>query len=293
MYQEVAFDPRCLSEFHYYGLLKERFGFESGRYVIAPVREWAKEAFKAAKASENLKPIRKKSITNFLNNLQRNKNQGYVILPTDRVHINAENWSDWCSKQVTHLAFNSVISETFADAIKYDDLIEGHAKWDLPPTIQINKTAAEISSQIGTLLRFGGDLLIVDQYFRLAANPVLVEIFKQLQCSHSINSITLVTSINTADPARVFNQEYTEIFEYIPKFSIVVAPAKYFHDRYVISDKGAIKSGHGFSEAIEQGAQADKLSIGLCGMLEATDTKGWVHRVIDEQKAEKIVLFNK
>ena len=49
MYQEVALDPRCLGEYHYYGLLRNGFGFEAGRYVIAPVRDWAKEAFQAAK----------------------------------------------------------------------------------------------------------------------------------------------------------------------------------------------------------------------------------------------------
>ncbi|WP_108946909.1 hypothetical protein [Shewanella halifaxensis] len=238
MYQEVAFDPRCLGEFHYYGLLKERFGFESGRYVIAPVKEWARDAFKAAKASDNLKPIRKKSITNFLNNLQRNKDQGFVILPTDRAEINADNWSDWCTQQVAYLPFNSVISEQFAEAIKYDDLIEGDESWVLHPTIRIDKTAAEISANIATLLRFGGELFIVDQYFRLADNPVLKAIFTQLQACLSIKSITLVTSINTAQPDILFNREYVEVFEHLPKFSLVVAPERYFHDRYVISDKG-------------------------------------------------------
>lgn len=291
MYQEVALDPRCLSEFHYYGLLKERFGFESGRYVIAPVREWARDAFRAAKASDNLKPVRKKSITNFLNNLQRNKDQGFVLLPTDRTLIDADNWPDWCTQQVAFMPFNSVVSELLEGAIKYDDLIEGDVNWALSPTILINKTVAEISASMATLLRFGGELFIVDQYFRLADNSVLKAIFTQLQDCRSINSITLVTSINTANPNRVFNREYVEAFEHLPKFSLVVAPERYFHDRYVISDKGAIKSGHGFSAGVVQGTQADMLSISLCGMDEATSTKQWVAKAIAEQKAKHIVLF--
>ncbi len=42
MYKEIALDPHCMSEFHYYGLLKSEFGFESGRYVIAPTKEWVR-----------------------------------------------------------------------------------------------------------------------------------------------------------------------------------------------------------------------------------------------------------
>lgn len=76
MYKEIAFDPECMAEYEYYGLLKQNFGFEKGRYVIASKKEWAKEAFQAVKASE-ISPVKKKSVTNYLNNLQKEKNEIY------------------------------------------------------------------------------------------------------------------------------------------------------------------------------------------------------------------------
>ncbi|MCU7997418.1 MULTISPECIES: hypothetical protein [unclassified Shewanella] len=291
MYQEVAFDPRCMAEYHYYGLLKHSFGFEAGRYVIAPVRDWAREAFQAAKASENLLPVRKKSITNFLNNLQRSKDQPYFILPLDRSSILADDWSVWCTRQTEILPFNSIVSELFAGAIKYDDLIDGHDSWLMPPSRLVNKVAKDISASLSTLIRFGGNVFIVDQYFRLANNPVLKSIFTLSQDSHAISSITLVTSINTGNPQKVFQQEFIDMYDQIPNFSLIIAPERYFHDRYVITDKGAIKSGHGFSEGVEQGVQADKLSLSLCSVVEATITKQWVEKAIAENKAECIVLF--
>ncbi|MBE8232535.1 MAG: hypothetical protein HAW67_02280, partial [Endozoicomonadaceae bacterium] len=66
MYQEVAFDPECFSEYHYYGLLKSEFGFEKGRYIVAPIRSWVREAVKAVKDSQQIKPIRKQTIKNFV-----------------------------------------------------------------------------------------------------------------------------------------------------------------------------------------------------------------------------------
>jgi len=59
MYQEVAFDPKCLSEYHYYGLLKSEFGFEKGRYISAPIKEWVREAYKAVKTSPLIQPNKK------------------------------------------------------------------------------------------------------------------------------------------------------------------------------------------------------------------------------------------
>ncbi|GGB73453.1 hypothetical protein [Shewanella inventionis] len=291
MYHEVALDPRCMAEYHYYGLLKERFGFETGRYVVAPVKEWAKQAFQAAKHSDTLKPVKRKSITNFLNNLQRSKDQPYFILPLDRISIFADDWSDWCTRQTAILPFNSIVSEQFAGAIKYDDLIDGHDSWLMPPSRLVNKEAKDISASLSTLIRFGGNVFIVDQYFRLANNPVLKSIFKLIQEFHSISSMTLVTSINTADPQKVFQQEFIDVYDHIPTFSLIVAPERYFHDRYVITDKGAIKSGHGFSEGVEQGVQADKLSLSLCSVEEASITKKWIQKAITEQKAKRIVLF--
>jgi len=46
---------------------------------------------------------------------------------------------------------------------------------------------------------------------------------------------------------------------------LVIVPSKFFHDRYFFTEYGALKSGQGFIIGAALGAQADKLSINLCG----------------------------
>ena len=124
--------------------------------------------------------------------------------------------------------------------------------------------------------------MIIDQYFSLASNPVLREMFNYLQSNQQTASITLVTSINTSDPATVFEREYKNNFEFIPSFKLVVVPSKFFHDRYFFTEFGALKSGQGFGAGVELGTQADKLSINLCGKAECQDTSQWLKQIIDD-----------
>ena len=290
MYKEVSLDPQCLSEFHYYGLLRSSFGYEKGRYAVAPLRDWIKEAYLAAKTAEDLKPVQKKSITNFLNSLLKDKLQDKFILPRYRSHLTADNWLDWLELQRALRPFNSVISERAGNAVGYGEIIAGHQSWDIPPTIRVDKTAEKIVEVFSALLRLGGNLVIIDQYFSLASNPVLREIFNFLQENQQTASITIVTSTNTADPASVFEREYKINFQFIPAFKLVVVPPKFFHDRYLFTEFGALKSGQGFGVGPEQGAQSDKLSIHLCGKEECTEAADWLKHIIDDGRAHLKVL---
>jgi len=110
--------------------------------------------------------------------------------------------------------------------------------------------------------------------------PKIEQAFSELTANSSIMK----------NPDQVFRNDYLNKYANLPKFEFIVAPGKFFHDRYVISGFGAIKSGHGFSEGVEQGAQADNLSISLCGKEEADGTLQWVDTVIEEGKATTTVL---
>lgn len=290
MYKEVSLDPLCLSEFHYYGLFKDSFGFEKGRYAVAPLKDWVKEAYRAAKTAENLGPVKRKSITNYLNCLQKDKLQDKLVLPRYRAHLTADNWIDWLELQNGVRPFNSVISERVGNAISYEEIIDGHKSWIIPATIRVEKKAEKIVEVLSSLLRLGGNLVIIDQYFSLASNPVLREMFNYLQSNQQTASITLVTSINTSDPATVFEREYKNNFEFIPSFKLVVVPSKFFHDRYFFTEFGALKSGQGFGAGVELGTQADKLSINLCGKAECQDTSQWLKQIIDDGRAQLSAL---
>lgn len=53
---------------------------------------------------------------------------------------------------------------------------------------------------------------------------------------------------------------------------------------------GLLKGGHVFSESISQGAQADKLSISLCGESEAKEVLDWIDKVVKSEKAKYCIL---
>ncbi len=146
MYKEIALDPHCLSEFHYYALLKSAFGFESGRYVVAPTKEWVREAYQCVKAS-SISPTKQKSITNFLNKLQREKSRPLVLLPADRAIWTSEhgyeNWATWVKSQHALRQFNAVVSEKEQEVhINYEQIIDGDNAWVVPPRFGLIKPNA-------------------------------------------------------------------------------------------------------------------------------------------------------
>ena len=58
MYKEVSFDPSCMGSMEYYGLVKQHFGYDHGRYISANIKAWAREAMKCAIAAD-LPPVKK------------------------------------------------------------------------------------------------------------------------------------------------------------------------------------------------------------------------------------------
>ncbi|WP_431022407.1 DEAD/DEAH box helicase [Erwinia rhapontici] len=293
MYKEIAFDPECMAEYEYYGLLKQSFGFEKGRYVIASTKEWAKEAYQAAKDSQ-IQTVKKKSITNYLNKLQKEKTRSIFLLPTYRKEVGKEsidNWSAWLDHQNNAYSFSSIISERLGEkGMTYGQINENDENWIIPPTRVISKTASEIVNNLKPIISLSDIVLIVDSYFSLANNAVLKEIFNEIQERKNIVKITLVTSINSKDPNRIFKNEYVDKFTYIPSFELIVVPERSFHDRYFITNNAAIKAGHGFSEATQQGTQSDRLSLSYVGENEYVDVIDFLNKTIEDKVATLNVL---
>ncbi|ACT13900.1 hypothetical protein [Pectobacterium carotovorum] len=182
MYKEIAFDPECMAEYEYYTLLKQSFGFEKGRYVIASKKEWTKEAFRAAKAS-GISPVKRRSVTNYLNKLQKEKKRNQILLPTYRKDIGAEyieNWSTWLNHQNEKHSFSLIISKKDGDNnITCEQINDEPRNWVVSPTYSISKNASEIVDAIKPILFLSDEMIIIDQYFRLANNEVLKKYLKR------------------------------------------------------------------------------------------------------------------
>ena len=213
-----------------------------------------------------------------------------ITLPKYREIEKLNQWPEWCKKALEVAPFNSIISERFELGLTLDEILDNPNCWNIAPTVQIRKTSSEIVGVIAPLINLGGTLTIIDQYFKLSNNAVLEGIINAAISKSSVSSITIVTAVNTASPEKVFQNQYLSLYPTCPSVNLIVAPEKYFHDRYVISELGAIKAGHGFSEAPELGAQSDLLSISLCGSDEVASTIKKLFQVVNEGKATKLIL---
>ena len=69
------------------------------------------------------------------------------------------------------------------------------------------------------------------------------------------------------------------------QFDWIKAPEKYFHDRYVITDVGALRSGHGFMADVEKGAHSDLTNINIIGYGEASRTLYDLELLLQENRA--------
>lgn len=294
MYKEIAFDPYCLSEYHYYGVLKSAFGEERGRFIVASVNQWLAEAFSIVKESD-IQDVKKKSIKTYLNTLRKSKGGNTLVLPAYRNSVldpaSVENWYEWFEKQREFTDFDATVSNRDIEgALNYEEIIADCERWSVPPTIRIDRTPEDIAVALLPLLRLGNQITIIDQYFRLAGNKVLHELISFISSLESVKKLTLVTSIDTADPEKVFASEYLGKYGYLPKLDLIVAPLKFFHDRYLLTENSAVKTGQGFSDAPKIGAHSDRLSLSLCGTNEKSETEAELSSAIDRGIARVINL---
>jgi len=285
MYKEIAFDPQCLKEYHYYGILKSAFGDEKGRFIVAAINEWLAEAFAIVKKSE-IPDIKK---------LRKSKGANVLILPSYRQFVvdptSVKNWYEWFVSQKEYMDFDATISERdIVGAVNYEEIIGDCEGWSVPPTIRVDRNPLAIVEALIPLVRLGTRITIIDQFFKLAGNRVLHELLRYVSGVKNIKKLTIVTSIDTAGPDRVFDVEYRANYIYLPKVDLVVAPERFFHDRYLITDNSAVKAGHGFSDAPKAGTPADRLSLSLCGKNEKNETEADLLSAIDREIARVIEL---
>lgn len=89
MYKEVAVDPACMADSACFFALREQFGFEKGRYLVADRQHWLKDAMvavKAAQSSNELKPVMAQTIKSWLNKARGKVElkDRQILLPSSR-----------------------------------------------------------------------------------------------------------------------------------------------------------------------------------------------------------------
>jgi len=280
-----------MGNIEYYNLVKQHFGFDHGRYVSSEVKVWAKEAMSFVKQSE-MQPNKKKSVKNFLNKLARNRSVKEFYLAEDRRKINCDSWADWIVEQKEVRPFSATITEgAGTEGIAIEDINAGCGDWIIKPSISVNRCADELVSVIKPLLDISKSITLVDQYFRLANNNTFKVLLTAIS-TRALDKLTIVSSMDAPDALGIFQREYSHLKRDGLEITWLKAPDKFFHDRYVISEVGAIRSGHGFTEDVTKGIHADKANLNLISKEEADRTLDDLQSLLDRGEVTEVLIVN-
>jgi hypothetical protein len=286
MYREIALDPLCMGNMEYYSLIKQHFGYEKGRYIAADIKVWAREAMQAVKRSD-LKPVRAKSVKNFINKVSYSTSIDLFTLSRVRRDVSAENWNTWWEAQNEIRKFSCTISESGCpECVDIDQINDGSIadKWDVPPSVSVKRTTEDIISNLEPLVSISNEITIIDQYFRVDCNNVLESLISF--CSAiNLNKLTIVSSQNTAQLSRVYLEKYKALNVNNIQFSWVSAPDKFFHVRFFITDKGTISSDPGFMESTERGAHSDCATFGIVSKADALRATESLRQILEDGRA--------
>lgn len=175
------------------------------------------------------------------------------------------------------------------NSLDIDAINNGQPEWGVPVSLSVSRTAESIVGAVRSLLRLSTEVILIDPYFRLSGNQAFSELVIALQDT-LVRSVCIVSTINARDPQRVYEREYRTVNGKGVALEWVVAPDQYFHDRYLLTDVGAIRAGHGFMSDVAKGTHSDQLNLNLIGTDEARRTFDALQNLLGEGRATKIRL---
>jgi hypothetical protein len=294
MYKEVAVDPACIADDSCFFALREQFGFEKGRYLIADTRRWLQDAMAAVKEAQKrneLKPVKAQTIKAWLNRASKKVEvkDRQILLPSNRqVSSEIATWNDWWSGQQAIRSFDvSVAPSSYPPQFYEFTELSTLDSWKVSPSYSVDRTATAIVAAIEPLLKISKQILLVDNYFNLGSNAVLAELIRAA-VKAGCTQLTIVTGCDCASPDMVWAHEYQSLASDDFQCKWLKVPDRFFHDRYLITDTGAITAGHGFSVATQQGTAADKVNLSYCSFDEANTVKQQVQDLEAEGRASVI-----
>jgi hypothetical protein len=288
MFKEVAFDPKCLNEFSYYTILTQNISFDTGRFISACPFLWAQEAMESVKHAK-MQNVKRQSIKNFIIKVRQEK-VGHFITAPNRTSY-SRPWLSWVKKENENKAFDTIITsevEKVTNSINDLGVSSNDASWNNPISRRIKRDENEIVDALKTMIQSSSRFTMIDQYLQINCNPIIDKLLEFLSKNESIKELFLVTASCTNDPMKGFNSEYGK-YKDLPKITIVKANPKYFHDRFAISEFGAIYSGQGFSLGGDEGTPTEFLKWGFISYVDANIELESIEKAVSDGCAIKYV----
>jgi hypothetical protein len=257
MLYEYAVEPRAIgSSWETFRYLIEKFGFDKGRLISEFPKRWLLEVYNATTAFPD---VQKKRVVEALNQARKNK----VVRCHRPYDPDAGDWLHNALIEHLRLPFHAIIAlenpTGEAVVLPIRDLDELHPLMAVAHDRAVTRDPTSIATALAGLLRFGSNILFVDPFFDPYSGRYKSTLRECLAIVKEFNpraTCEIHYRYHEDKPAQEeIQREAGNLFrDIIPagmKINIYCWREKNggadFHDRFLLTDKGGIGAGAGFS----------------------------------------------
>ncbi len=273
MHRDYALDPEAIAVPNAVIVLNGAFSWAQGRTIAEYPRKWPSMVLAAAKAS--LTPVARKRVEDWAFRMVRQR----LLIARQGGYDEARTWIENAQDEHARRPFKRIVSRTYnpesANFLSIDDLIDGNARWP-DSNGHIPRRARDFAEALANLLVRSAEVMFVDPYFdprrERCRNPIeaMIRAFctgRQPSVTTRIESHTSIERFfdrndePTADEiARVAGLLKADCERMLPTcvptgFQLTVhlwkerVHGQQFHNRFVLTNLGGVKFGHGLDEA--------------------------------------------
>jgi hypothetical protein len=290
---EYAVEPKAIgSNWENCRFWMAQFGFDRGRLISQFPKNWFSMVYEA---SAHLKPVERARVEETLRRSKSTK-----VLRFGRQYDGNMGWIDNALNQQIRDPFHAIVAEENPQGLEFvlraGDVDESHPLMIAPHNWEVPRVAANLAAAMAPLLRTAGRILLVDKYFKFDDQNCKETLREMLSISAAGRQSCVPFEIHFADHLRC--PPIQEIQLRVGRWLQDVIPAgmsvvlfcwkernggEDFHDRFLLTDKGGMTIGAGFSASgPHQNAQIGLLDpVVWSAKLSALDRSSTVYELAD------------
>jgi len=292
MLYEYAVEPEAVgSDWQTCRYLIEKFGFDRGRLISQFPKQWLRMVYEA---SAHLQPIDRARVTEILNRSKPN------IVRFGREYDGTLDWTGNAIGQQAKEPFHAIIAKENPKALSFvvraEDVDEGHPLMVAPHNWEVPRVGASLAQAMAPLLKTAQTIRFVDKYFKFDDPRYKETLRAALALISGFGRSDIRCEIHFADHATCWPIREIEIRVgqwlrgVIPVGMSVVlfdwkekSGGEDFHDRFLLTDRGGMTIGAGFSaDGPHQNAQIGLLDPSVWSTkMKALDRSATVYELAD------------
>jgi len=271
MFREYALDPNLFDSITKILLFREAFNHDRGRWVSTFPEDWDSKAIEViektfpkggnrTKAKAVVRRIREKAMVSRV----PNKWDPGLIWINNAIeeHIAQPFWAIIGKTDESDRRNRIISGETFDDPQKL---------WEIPLTLEVERKATKMGEAINDLLVNSKYIYFIDPHFDPGKykfrNP-FAEFLKIISSRSSNNPIKKIAyhvsdRKDTQYYISLCNQKLTQLIPSTLTIEFCISQKSEMHDRFILTDLGAVQFGIGLDE--DDGDGPSKVTISRCG----------------------------